>query len=160
MRAVLLGGLASAAACAAVPENRTVRQDVEFLRGCWVSKTEPGGGVTGFLRLLPDRQDGATYAGVVQTVSGAMVRDRFRLSFARDGSRVTVGYPDGGLGVFAAIAVSASNRPQAVFEDSSGDDSGARLVVEAGPGDTLIISRTGGRQHAGDLFRGERDGCD
>jgi hypothetical protein len=139
--------LAVLAACQTAPG----RNDIDFARGCWVSKAEPGGPVTGFLRLLPPEPGANALYGVSQTVNGAMMRDRFRFELLRDGSGLTVGWPDG-------TRESARREPggPVVFVLPGG----ARTIALEGGAERLAIvqRRADGTQE--DLFRGERDGCD
>ena len=161
-----LAGAAGAAAflamagCAMQPEGGSGTQSIEFLRGCWVSKTAPGGEVTGFLRLLPQAADGPDYRGEIQAVSGGQMRNTMSLAFSRDGSAARLSmYSDaaepalywrtgGNAGVPGASSAAYAR------EGEPSD----RLIVEGRP-ERLSIRRT---MPAGDsvLFAGERDGCD
>jgi hypothetical protein len=158
------------------PPRSTVVQDVEFLRGCWVSKTAPGGEVTGFLRLLPEGADGLSYQGYVQVIANGEQTTPMHVSFARDGSSMTVrsasGRPvlamddSGGLGrPFAplpdAISAKLPNVPhRATYAVYPGRADSPWMAAE-GDGEHLAIYTLGnGGQPVDDLFRGERDGCD
>ena len=157
------------------PREPTMVQDVEFLRGCWVAKTAPGGEITGFLRLLPEGADGLSYQGYVQVISGGEQSTPLYLSFARDGSSMTMRSasgrpvePDdrGGLArPYAPLpeAVAAKLREVAhrvSYAERSGKKQTSWLTAE-GDGETLAIYAVGNNGESGaDLFRGERDGCD
>jgi hypothetical protein len=158
------------------PQKSTVVQDVEFLRGCWVSKTAPGGEITGFLRLLPEGADGLTYQGYVQVVANGQQTTPMHVSFARDGSSMTIrsasGRPvlpmddSGGLArPFAplpeAIAARLPKVPYRVtYAVYPGQPQSPWMAAE-GDGEHLAIYAMGNSgQRMDDLFRGERDGCD
>jgi len=81
-----------AAGCGPEP----VRHDIEFARGCWVEKIEPGGQIVAFLRLLPDRDGAATLAGHLDYIdpdAGDGVsddgRDDMIYTLSLDGSMLT-----------------------------------------------------------------------
>jgi len=162
------------AACQIVsdpPAERTV-QDVEFLRGCWVAKGGPDGPYLGFLRLLPEGADGLTYQGYLHDVTDQTMKARLHLSFMRDGSSMTVRRTDGDPPSDVA-ATGGRQRPYAPLPDAIARelDQNARRatyayspsswVVASGAPETLLISviRHDG-EIVGELFRGERDGCD
>ncbi len=156
------------------PPRSTIVQDVEFLRGCWVAKTAPGGTITGFLRLLPDGADGLTYQGYVQVISGGQSTAPMHLSFARDGSSMTMRSasgrpvsPDdrGGLArpharLPDAVAERLGPVPHRLsYAAEPGQAEGSWIVAE-GDGETLAVYVLGGGGETNDVFRGERDGCD
>jgi hypothetical protein len=179
-----LAGLMTAAALAAVggckvvsdPPKSSVVQDVEFLRGCWVAKAAPNGPVTGFLRLLPEEADGLAYQGYLQLISGNEGRTPMHLSFARDGSSMTMRDTRGGP-VMPMDREGGVARPHAPLPDAiaaglqkvehrasyavyAGQPQTPWMVAE-GDGDRLAIYTLGSNgQGMGDLFGGERDGCD
>ncbi len=149
---LVAGVVAALASCASVPAAN--RQDVEFVRGCWVEKSEPGGMAMGFLRLLPD---GADYAGALsRTVDGKM-RDVGKLAFARDGSRLTVAYASGEAVTFESrdprLWPAEPNKAEFVRYAGSEIESvgvgGAPDRLAIGFGDGLL-----------GLVVFERDGCD
>jgi hypothetical protein len=157
------------------PPKSTVVQDVEFLRGCWVSKTAPGGEITGFLRLLPGGADGLTYQGYVQVIANGQQSTPVHLSFVRDGSSMTIRStsgrpvsPDdrGGLArphapLPDAIAAKASKVPHRVSYAADPGQPQASWIAAEGDGETLAVYAIGnGGAKIDELFRGERDGCD
>jgi hypothetical protein len=79
-----LGGCQTPAA----PAPKIV-QDVEFVRGCWVSK-DYDGRITMMLRLLPDKAGSDSYAGDVMVRSGDQMLRGGMFSFRRDGSALTL----------------------------------------------------------------------
>jgi hypothetical protein len=149
------------------------KQDVEFLRGCWVAKEAPGGKVTGFLRLLPVTVDSPTYEGDVQVLMGNLMRSTMRLSFARDGSTMTMTRVGGGQVLPAdptAQPVELAAAPSDAFGEelpkskhratyANGQPAMSGIVAES-EGEDIAIYMMAGGQRAADLFRGERDGCD
>jgi hypothetical protein len=158
------------------PPKSTVVQDVEFLRGCWVSKTAPGGEITGFLRLLPEGADGLAYQGYVQVISGGEQTTPMHVSFARDGSSMTMrssrGEPvlpedeSGGVSrphaplprVVAERLPLAGHRATYAFYRGRAE---SPWVVAEGDDETIAIYfLDNGGEKMSDLFRGERDGCD
>lgn len=146
------------AACAA-PRDAAPAPDIDFVRGCWVEKTEPGGPITAFLRLLPDRDAGQTLAGPIQDVQhhagDAAMKTRATLAFTRDGKRVDIVFPDG---LHASLHAATGTPPHSGEAAFTAD--GLRLRATALPGDELLITWTGRDSVESDLFRGERDGCD
>jgi hypothetical protein len=156
------------------PPRVVIVQDVEFLRGCWVAKTAPGGEITGFLRLLPEGADGLTYQGYVQVISGGQSTTPMHLSFARDGSSMTMrsasGRPvspddHGGLArpfvrLPDGVAARLGQVPhRASYAAEPGQAEHAWIVAE-GDDETLAIYSLRNDGETNDLFRGERDGCD
>jgi hypothetical protein len=140
-----------------------LRQDVEFMRGCWVWKEPVTGKVLGFLRLLPPGADAKTYDGEVQIVSGPEPEARSRFSFARDGASATwtAAFDRVPSGTYLGRAPDEPPPPNvhvAVFQQPG--DLGAILQVEGGD-DKLSIFATDLRTDRSFLeFEGERDGCD
>jgi hypothetical protein len=176
-RVMTAAALVAMAGCKIVsdPPKTRVVQDVEFLRGCWVSKTAPGGEITGFLRLLPEGADGLTYQGYVQVVSGSEQTTPMHLSFARDGSSMTMRsangrpvVPDdrGGLArphaqLPEAVETKLPRVPHRVGYAAEPGKPQASWMAAEGDGETLAIYVVGsGGAKMDDLFRGERDGCD
>jgi hypothetical protein len=175
-RCMTVAAVLAMAGCKIVsdPPKSTVVQDVEFLRGCWVSKTAPGGEITGFLRLLPEGAGGQSYQGYVQVISSGKSEAPMHLSFARDGTSMTMRtargesvLPDelsGGVSrPYAPLPRVITERlPQAGHRASYAfyrDRPESPWVVAEGDRDSIAIYFVGdGREN--DLFRGERDGCD
>ena len=157
------------------PPKSAVVQDVEFLRGCWVSKTAPGGEITGFLRLLPEGADGLSYQGYVQVIAAGEQSTPVHLSFARDGSSMTMRSANGRP--FVPDDPGGQARPHAPLPDEiaaklpkvahrvsyaalPGEPAAAWIAGE-GDGDNVAIYFLGNDgERMADLFRGERDGCD
>ena len=158
------------------PPKAATAQDVEFLRGCWVSKGGPGGPVQAFLRLLPEGADGPSYQGYFHSVHGAEMKQEMHLSFTRDGASMTLRRPRGGP-VLPMDQVGGETRPYARLPDAiaaklpkakhrasyalyPGQPQTPWLAADGG-GETLVIYLIGnGGEMMGDVFRGERDGCD
>jgi hypothetical protein len=156
------------------PPKATIVQDVEFLRGCWVAKTAPGGTVTGFLRLLPEGPEGLSYQGYVQVIDGGQSAAAAHLSFARDGSSMTLRSangrpvsPDdrGGLARPYAqlpdkVAAKLPKAAHRVSYAAGPAKNQAGWLAADGDGETLAIYALSDSGEVDDLFRGERDGCD
>jgi hypothetical protein len=158
------------------PPKSSVVQDVEFLRGCWVSKTAPGGEITGFLRLLPEGADGLTYQGYVQVIANGQQSAPMHVSFARDGSSMTMRSASGravlplddrgGLSrPFAplpeAIAAKLPKVPHRATYAVYPQQPQSPWMTAEGDGDHVAIYALGnGGQRMDELFKGERDGCD
>jgi hypothetical protein len=175
---MIAAAVAAMAGCKIVsdPPKSTVVQDVEFMRGCWVSKTAPGGEITGFLRLLPEDADGLAYQGYMQVIVGGEQETPIHVSFARDGSSMTMRSPRGGPvlpedesgGVSRPYAplprVIADRLPRAEHRATYAFYRGQEKtpwVVAEGDGEALAIYfLTGSGEKLDDLFWGERDGCD
>jgi hypothetical protein len=154
------GALLGMTACETAPDPQlAARQDIEFVRGCWVAKQAPGGSVAGFLRLLPDGADGPAYQGHVQDVSGGTTTSKAYLSFARDGSSASTEIA-GVKRTFAGGAPPQSpGRKSAVF--SAAEANGLHMLVVYSESEKLAIySTAAGVDGRRILFEGERDGCD
>ena len=181
--AAALAAAAGLSACQIVsdPPKRVVVQDVEFLRGCWVAKEGPNGPITAFLRLLPDSAEGANYQGYLQSVKGggtanADTAAQMHLSFTRDGASMTMREPRSGPSMpldqqggqsraHAPLPTAiAAKLPKAAHRASYAVYAGmptTPFIVAEGGKDTIAIYTLGNAaQPMGDLFRGERDGCD
>ena len=156
------------------PPRGVVVQDVEFLRGCWVEKTAPGGEVTGFLRLLPEGVEGLSYQGYVQKIDNGQQTTPIHLSFARDGSSMTIRSatgrpvtPDDRGGLARPHAklpdAVAGKLPAAAHRVSYAErraEPPASWLIAEGNGETLAVYVLEGNGEANDVFGGERDGCD
>ncbi len=177
VRAMTVAALLTTGACRIVsdPPKIVIAQDVEFLRGCWVAKTAPGGEITAFLRLLPDSADALSYQGYVQVIANGEQTAPVHLSFARDGSSMTMRSasgrpvaPDdrGGLArpfvrlpeaVAARLPKAAHRvsyaaepeRPQSSWLTAEGDEETLAIHAIDVDGQKIAV-----------LFEGERDGCD
>ena len=165
MGAGCAAALLAAAACASGPRPESVAQDIEFLRGCWVAKTESGGQVTGFLRLLPEGAAGTEYGGEEVIVDGATTRPGSQFAFARDGSRLTIRVdPAGPVARLPHARVPGGPAPgdtRASFGPAGKDEAGAFFVIVDGSAERLQIVMTHASgaptRHLVDV---ERDGCD
>lgn len=162
------------AACQVVsdPPAERVVQDVEFLRGCWVTKGGPDGPYLGFLRLLPEGADGLTYQGYLHDVTDQTMQARLHLSFMRDGSSMTVrradGDPPADVAATGGIQRAYAPLPDAIARELGKDTrrasyaySPSSWVVASGEPESLliyVIKQDG--EIVEELFRGERDGCD
>jgi hypothetical protein len=154
------------------PPKQVIVQDVEFLRGCWVAKMAPGGEITGFLRLLPEGPDGLTYQGYLQEISGGEQTTPAHLSFARDGSSMTMRSasgrpisPDDRGGLARPHAplpeALAAKVPKVAHRVSyAADPARTSWIVAEGDGETLAIHAVTGGGENKSMFKGERDGCD
>jgi hypothetical protein len=145
-------------ACTTPPAQQAA-QDAEFAWGCWVSKEEPGGGATGFLRLLPDIPERTAYAGHLHTVKQNSMEPVATLRFAADGSRAMADVNGVRIDLPADPGASgpmADGAKRIMFGGTVGEDLAA--IVVAGSPDRLILSI----MHGGStiVFDGERDGCD
>lgn len=178
-----LAGLAAVAIVASAgctivsdPPKSAVVQDVEFLRGCWVSKAGPNGPVTGLLRLLRDGAGGLAYQGYLQAIENGEMKSSTHVSFARDGSSMTMRAARGGpampLDQEGGSARPYAPLPQAVLAQLPEAKHRAGYAVYAeqqrtpwmiadGDAESLAIYQLGhDGENLQDLFRGERDGCD
>ena len=150
-------------ACATGP-RAAGPQDVEFLRGCWVMKTKPGGEVLAFLRLLPPGASAKTYDGQIQAVDGGAMKPGTSFSIARDGSWLVRTGPSGpwASGRYDSAPSSgptASGRKAAVFQHAG--NSPTMLTASVQGNERLLIElREQTRQTVLAEFEGERDGCD
>jgi hypothetical protein len=177
--AIFVAAVAVAAAgCKLVsdPPMPRIMQEVEFLRGCWVSKAGPNGPVTGFLRLLPDGRDGLAYQGYLQAIEGSEMKSSVHVSFARDGSSMTIRQASGGPAmpqdreggsarpyaplpeaVLAMLPKAKHRAGYAVYPEQQKTP----WMIAEGDGESLAVYQL---SHDGenpeDMFRGERDGCD
>ncbi len=163
---------ASLAACenarSAAPKN-----DIGFVRGCWTSHDRPGGRVTALMRLLPDRDTGATLTGHLSIMHEdprmSSLRSSTRLTLARDGSSLTIvpsGAPSGG----EARTLPRTGPPYTVIETLLPGENIAAFSLDPGADGWTVI--TGGEEtlaiyevrpdfsDGATLFNGERDGCD
>jgi hypothetical protein len=142
------------------------RQDVEFLRGCWVRKESPDGKVLGFLRLLPPSVDAATYDGQVQDVSGqGPIEPQSQLSFVRDGSAASVTYAIGDATPTTYVRDHSPwfdqmpiGRYRSIFVRTGFYSE--LLIVEGASEQLKIFTTVRGSRNSSILFEGERDGCD
>jgi hypothetical protein len=176
--ALLALALAVPGACQVVsdPPRQAVARDVEFMRGCWVAKAGPNGPVTAFLRLLPEGADGLSYQGYLQAVRNGEAQQAMHMSFARDGSSMTLRDPRGGP-IMPMDQAGGLGRPYAPLPDAVaaklpnaahrasyavyGASPTTPWFIADGGKDTLAIYAVGNTgQTMGDFFRGERDGCD
>ena len=169
---------ACAAACQVVsdPPKKIMAQDVEFLRGCWVSKAGPDGPATAFLRLLPEDAGAAAYQGYLQTVEGGETKARLYLSFTRDGVTMTMrqadgrsgapsGEPEGMVRAHAPMPAGlASKLPRVKHRAGYAtrtDDPALPWFIAEGNGDTLKVYPVSGEgEEMRAFFNGQRDGCD
>lgn len=163
------------------PRKAPVVQDVEFLRGCWVAKEGPNGPITAFLRLLPDGSEGANYQGYLQSVKGggtpgAEMTAQMHLSFRRDGSSMTMREPRGGpsmpLDQEGGQSRAYAPLPEAIKAKLPAAEHRASYAIYPGTPTTPFMLAEGSEdrlaiftignagQPMGDIFRGERDGCD
>jgi hypothetical protein len=153
--AMTAAALAALAACETTEPPKA--QDMEFVRGCWVSKDLPGGPPTAFLRLLPDGASGPTYAGSIIDVRDGKWNPGVRFEFSRDGSRVVVTRPDNA----AQTYLRTESHPPRPASDASARvvyTDGRKLLIAAGGDDTLVIQE--GTSSPVTLWEFERDGCD
>jgi hypothetical protein len=151
-------GLALLAAGCATP----ARQDVEFLRGCWMVPGDEASGshVSAMLRLLPEGGDGPDYRGVINQVNAdGTFAPGVRLSFARDGRWLEIDQR----------RLPASRPPEREIQEITDSEliwaawklPEQRWLIAAGDPQSLVILSTKGDGNAGDvLFQGARDGCD
>ncbi len=168
----IAGALLGLTACETVPGAQPAdRRDIDFARGCWVSKAEPGGKVIGFLRLLPPSIDAPTIEGQLQDVAGASTSRGVKLVVARDGSelRVEAGVGDDPLvGVYRPAEKLSWTPPmrmsyRALFVAQTAQHV-PKIVIFEGEKDALRIAWTSAPASDALLvvvvFEGERDGCD
>jgi hypothetical protein len=158
------------------PPKTVIAQDVEFVRGCWVSKAGPEGPVTRFLRLLPDGAGGLSYQGYLQEIEAGKTKSSLHMSFARDGSSMTIRTMRGGPAMpldqeggsarpYAPLPLAVSARLPKTERRASyalyPEQQRTPWMVAEGDGERLAIYQLGDdRQDPQEMFRGERDGCD
>lgn len=147
-----------AAGCASPSAPIQPAHTADFLRGCWVSKTEPGGPALGFLRLLPDGPDGENLRGEYRKADGWKLLSVF--SFRRDGSQASwrYGFETQTLHLKRSgeIVKSREWRPIAclTWEAPGGHTLQARVE------DERLVIVSGSRSGSQGVFSGVRDGCD
>lgn len=147
---------AALAACVSTPATPE-RQDVDFVRGCWVDKDATDGRIDALLRLLPAEPDALEYSGDLDYVRGIRPGPQIGISIARDGTHASV-TQNGERTDLPAIADTTSiakGSRQIVF--GSIDSRTTRLEV-AGTADTLTMTVFNGVSTLG--FNGQRGGCD
>lgn len=170
-----LGGCSSAPEPNAASANPVVaptrsgakeKQDVEFVRGCWVATQAPGGQVVSFLRLLPMTPDAPNYTGAIAT-AGPSTGSRVVLSFSRDGVAAVVDRQGTPIGARDFVHDPATwqnppgGRPKhlATFVRTNAADPTV-LIVEGGEESLRIFTAVEGSDSRLTLFEGQRDGCD
>jgi hypothetical protein len=154
---VALAGLALAG-CAGTPAA-PLKQDIEFVRGCWVEKDKGDGRINAFLRLLPDGPEGAVYTGHLQYVRGIRPGPEIRIAIARDGTHAsaTIGGVSGDFPADPAVSpVMDDGSRRIMFSGIANGRPGA--ITAAGKEERLLLDVTSGMSHL--TFDGERDGCD
>ena len=161
----LVAGAAALAigGCAVTPGASGLHQDIDFIRGCWVSKDAPGGQIISFLRLLPPSPGDGVLEGEIHPVASLYADKARRFSFARDGSTATLDYliegkPPETYRRDPADTASAKDGYHAVYARSDRDS--ALLVLEGRDEALKIFTTVRGSAEAEDQFTGERDGCD
>lgn len=144
--------------------------DIDFVRGCWVSRATPGGPIDAFLRLLPDREIENALSGHAMSATGDPPVPRLDLMFARDGSVLGLRRPIPNYEALDARLLSRYVRvPQvgaalltgegrvAAYAQEGADE---WIVVKAHD-ERLSIQRVGADGRVAETyFDGERDGCD
>ena len=172
--AVVAAALAAITGCAAAPIPGPSSPDIDFVRGCWVQKTAPGGRIEAFFRLLPEGADGDKpgYSGEIQTVTAGELSDtRGGLHFSRDGSSASWWIVWGGSNQNPdAVSLGGGSHDEFQRDDQAAARPGwydhraafkslyvphGTLVVEA-TAERLKVTRNGVET----MFDGERDGCD
>lgn len=166
---IVCAALLAAAGCTTQPAPTPADMDIDFVRGCWVQKAEPGGKIQAFLRLLPD---GDNLSGQIADVGAGGWDPGAAFRFARTGvsatfrgpampeppeqtriepSRLAANFdwarPQFG-GKLAAYAEAPPSRNFLFAE--AGNERLSIWAVSAQLDATLIMK----------LFDGERDGCD
>lgn len=165
----MTGWLAASAAvlaiggCAGTPGATALQQDIDFIRGCWVSKEAPGGQIISFLRLLPPSPGDVVLEGEIHPVASLYADKARRFSFARDGSTATLDYLIAGKPAETytrdrASVSSAKDGYRAVYARS--DRESALLVLEGSNERLKIFTAARDSATTNDQFTGERDGCD
>lgn len=149
--------------CAGTPDATRSAQDIDFIRGCWVSKEAPGGQIISFLRLLPPTPGESTLEGEIHPVASLYADKARRFSFARDGSTATLDYliegkPPETYRRERTDAPGAKGGYRAVY--ARGDMTSALLVLEGREEALKIFTTVRGSTQTSDQFTGERDGCD
>lgn len=149
--------------CAGTPDAAGSAQDIDFIRGCWVSKDAPGGQIISFLRLLPPTPGKSTLEGEIHPVASLYADKARRLSFARDGSTATLDYlvegtPPETYKRAPSDVLAGAGSYRAIYARSDRDS--ALLVVEGRDEALRIFTTVRGGAQASDQFIGERDGCD
>ncbi len=161
--------LLAAAGCSIQPASLPADMDIDFVRGCWVQKEEPGGKIQAFLRLLPE---GDMLSGQIADVGAGGWDAGAAFAFSRTGASATFRGPampeqaehtridpsrlaanfDWARPQFSGrLAAYAEAPPSRSFLFAEGENDRLSIwAVSAGPDATLILK----------LFDGERDGCD
>jgi hypothetical protein len=143
--------------------------DIDFARGCWVAKAEPGGRVSALLRLLPDREDGTTLTGYLSVMHDdptlSSLKSSTELTLARDGSSFTI-TPSGEKPQtlqrteppYTAVEALAPDEPVAAFTADA--ETQGWTVITGGEDRLTIYTILPDYADGETLFNGERDGCD
>jgi hypothetical protein len=135
--AAFIAALLGLPGCATLPA-----QDVDFVRGCWVTRAPPDGPVAAMLRLLPEGAEGPTYQGVIREFSGPpndpQGRDTVDLIFSRDGRWLDL------VNHAPATQRDASDRPK----------TGSKHFYASAPPDHTVIGVTDGMRWAAYSERG------
>jgi hypothetical protein len=158
-----LAVFAALAACA-TPAGR-LKQDVSFVRGCWVAKATPDGPVTGFLRLLPHPEK-STLGGYLQFITdGREAGASIYFEVDTDGSHLSITAPTDRrpptLHYWAMIAPQRAGQPAAQRTWFGFFPQPAEIIAVDGDGERLDIYQVEPDGARGvTLFKGERDGCD
>ncbi len=173
---VVLASLAAGCGPAAV------RHDIAFMRGCWVEKIEPGGTITAFLRLLPDREGAETLTGILDYIDPDMGdgvsddgRDDMIYTLATDGSMLTTqvaresghqnqstqeNTPPVEWRAVQIPTVAEEQRLEGETLASFQEQHFQSTILVGRPDSLAIYTLTPDGQLGTTLFDGERDGCD
>jgi hypothetical protein len=164
--------LACAAGCQAVPDPAkvTMTQNIEFMRGCWISRHEDGGQIqTTTARFLPSRDGrGALHGEILHYPSNPQTQPAAPtiIEISSDGQSL---FHDGatskarrpGPETLVAGPMTSAGPPPGRVQAAWGSKLAPAMFVAEGGGDHLKLFWVLGGAHAIVVdFEGQRDGCD
>lgn len=177
---VAISMLMVAACASAQPLAVPPRQDVEFLRGCWVAKAPPAATIQGFLRLLPPSPGADTLEGEVTPADADAPRLSRGFRFSRDGqsagSTMTTSMLPSPTQDMKASPVRnpkplipgwrrvswapAQDRNPTRWLVAEGDEEHLKVYMHYDPAVAVKAAQGNFSLDHATLFDGERDGCD
>lgn len=153
--AKIVASLACAAFTACASNQPPQVGSIDFARGCWVQKDEPGGNVEAFLRLLPDPINREKLSGHLQFVNGDVTTTNFQISITGADATVTRDNETLEYELYPIIQNYAGGTKHTSYVQD-GDERGGLSI-------SSLTDKLSLRMFSADKiyrFNGERDGCD